>query len=62
MDFFRSADTRASIHRSTVLFQAIDRYRRPPSIARFLVVNVIGFYTGVIVAAITEQAYKVGIP
>ena len=62
MDLFRTADTRASIRRSVVLFQAIDRYRPPPSIARFLVVNVVAFYTGVVMAAITEQNYKVRIP
>eukprot|EP00897_Mesotaenium_endlicherianum_P002690 jgi/Mesen1/2449/ME000158S01641 len=43
---------------SWTLFQRISRYTRPPSLVPFVVANVAGFYTGLVLAAITEQLYK----
>ncbi|KAL2608267.1 hypothetical protein R1flu_026840 [Riccia fluitans] len=47
----RSADSRR-------LWALVEPYRPPPRVTPLLVLNVVGFYSGLIAAAVTEQLYK----
>ena len=48
-----------SYRASVVLFDELVAYERPRPLLPVLLINVVGFYTGVVGAALTEQLYKV---
>eukprot|EP00249_Psilotum_nudum_P014447 c24829_g1_i2 orf=755-1045(+) len=40
------------------LWDLVEPYQRPRPLAPFLLINVAGFYTGLVTAAVSEQLYK----
>ncbi|GAQ85988.1 hypothetical protein KFL_002640095 [Klebsormidium nitens] len=47
-----------SYRASVILFDELAAYERPRSLTPLLLLNVVGFYSGVVAAALTEQLYK----
>lgn len=48
-----------SYRASVILFDELAAYERPRPLTPLLLLNIVGFYSGVVAAALTEQLYKV---